>query len=823
MERYLCIHGHFYQPPRENPWLEAVEQEDSAAPYHDWNECVCTECYAPNTASRILNQDKKIVEIVNNYSYMSFNIGPTLLNWLQQKQPEIYQKILEADRFSQCRYSGHGAAIAQVYNHLIMPLANRRDKQTQVIWGLRDFIFRFGRKPEGMWLAETAVDNETLEILSQEGILFTILAPHQAHRVRKVGENKWHDVSSGRIDTRMPYLCRLPSGQTISLFFYDTSLSQEASFGQLLSNGENLAKRMCSPLSGARRPSPLGHIALDGETFGHHHSFGDMTLAYFFHYLETTKLAKITVYGEYLEKFPPTYEVEIFENSSWSCSHGVERWRNDCGCCSGNPGWQQRWRAPLRGAMDWLRDSLSHIYETVGRTYFRDPWSARNSYIDCILDRSSSTADAFLLQQSSRINNDDDRIIAFKLLEMQRASLLMYTSCGWFFEEISRLETVQVLRYAARAIQLAKEVSHIDLEPAFLKLLERAPSNIVNFQNGAHVYDVLVKPAIVDLLRVTAHYGVSSLFENYPIHEPIQIYSYSISTENYDRIELGKQRVAIGKAQVTSQITGEKAMISFAILHLGDHNLTGGVRYFRSSELFQTMLTEIKEAFLQRDMTKLIRIMDKHFGNHNYSLYHLFRDQQRKIIQRAFEHTLKNLENAFGQIYDQYHNIMQTFQNMQFPLPKPLAATIEFMLNRELRNLLLNETIEPDQISELLAQLQSQSLQLDKTSLEFIASTRITNWMQELACNPQDAVLLQKIVTWFIALEPCHLELNLWQAQNIYFAIRRQALEPKTTDAKEPKLTDTCRLRWIGLFHKLGQHLEIIQAVPHKRQISHNR
>ncbi|HLY98666.1 MAG TPA: glycoside hydrolase, partial [Candidatus Angelobacter sp.] len=226
MDRYICIHAHFYQPPRENPWLEAVEGQESARPYHDWNERITAECYAPNTAARILDTQGRIRQIINNYSRISFNFGPTLLSWMAESERETYQRIVDSERDSQQRFSGHGSAIAQAYNHIILPLASQRDKETQVQWGIRDFVHRFGRAPEGMWLPETAVDTETLETLARHGIRFTILAPHQAARVRRMGGRAWKDLSGGRIDPSRAYLARLPSGNKISLFFYDGPISQ---------------------------------------------------------------------------------------------------------------------------------------------------------------------------------------------------------------------------------------------------------------------------------------------------------------------------------------------------------------------------------------------------------------------------------------------------------------------------------------------------------------------------------------------------------------------------------------------------------------------
>jgi alpha-amylase/alpha-mannosidase (GH57 family) len=357
MERYVCIHSHFYQPPRENPWLEQIELQDSAYPYHDWNERITAECYAPNAVSRIIDQAGKIANIVNNYAKISFNFGPTILSWMEEREPDLYRRILEADRESREIFSGHGSAIAQAYNHVILPLANSRDKRTQVIWGARDFESRFGRTPEAMWLPETAVDLESLDLMANEGIRYAILEPHQAHRVRKKGSREWMDVTGGRIDPKLPYKLRLPSGRTIAVFFYDGPVSRAVAFEGLLNNGEVFANRILGAFTDSRSGRyQFVHIATDGESYGHHHAHGEMALSYALHHIESNGLARITNYGEFLEIHPPTHEVEIYENTSWSCVHGIERWKSNCGCNSGGrPGWNQEWRRPLREALDWLR------------------------------------------------------------------------------------------------------------------------------------------------------------------------------------------------------------------------------------------------------------------------------------------------------------------------------------------------------------------------------------------------------------------------------------------------------------------------------------
>ena len=805
MNRYICIHGHFYQPPRENPWLEEIELQDPAYPYHDWNERITAECYAPNTASRILDPERRIIDIINNYAKISFNFGPTLLSWMERHQPDVYRAIIEADRFTQERFSGHGSAIAQAYNHMIMPLANVRDKRTQVIWGIKDFEYRFGRKPEGMWLPETAVDLETLDIMAEQGIKFTILAPHQARRVRKMGDKRWKDVSGRKIDPKIPYLCKLPSGKTINLFFYDGPISHDVAFGGLLNSGELFAARLLSAFADREAQPQLVHIATDGESYGHHHRFGDMAMAYVLHYIESNNLAKLTNYAEYLEKHPPTHQAEITENSSWSCTHGVERWRSDCGCNTGmHPGWTQGWRAPLREAMNWLRDNLIPLYEGEVAFYVQDPWRAREDYIEVILDRSIQNVESFFSKRAVRELSKEEKVKVLKLLEMQRHAMLMYTSCGWFFDEVSGIEAVQVMQYASRAMQLAKEVSGQDLESDYLKILERVPSNISDFKNGAHIHEMFVRPVTLDLLKVAAHYALSSLFEEYP--ETINIFCYTADSEIYDLNEAGIQRLAVGRARIRSDITGEESDISFAVLHLGDHNLNGGVREYMGDDSFSIMCQEIKDAFMKSDIPEVIRLMDKHYGTHNYSLWHLFRDEQRKVLNQILDSTLKEIEASFRQISEYHYPIMQVIKEMGILLPKALATPMEFILNTDIYKLLESEELDVDRLQNLVEGIKKLSLELDKTTLGFVASQKINSLMERLSQTPEDVSLLEPIEAIFRILSALPLEFDLWKTQNIYFSIGKQLYSRMREKAEKG---DQAAKKWVEHFNSLENYLHV--------------
>ncbi len=624
---YICVHGHFYQPPRENPWLEAIELQDSARPYHDWNERINAECYAPNAAARILDKEKGIVKIVNNYAKISFNFGPTLLSWIEANDPAVYKAILEADAESSKAFSGHGSALAQPYNHMIMPLANERDKYTQAFWGIRDFEHRFGRRPEGMWLPEAAVDLATLEVLASLGIKFTVLAPNQARRVRETSGSDWKEVSNSSIDPTTVYAIALPSGKTVNVFFYDGPISRSVAFEGVLDNGQQFAERLLGAFSKATRSWPeLVHIATDGETYGHHHKFGEMALAYALDYIESKGLAELINYGLYLDRHPPTHAVEVFENSSWSCVHGVERWRSNCGCNSGgHPGWNQQWRAPLREALDWLRDTLVPLFEANARKLLKDPWAARNDYIDVVLDRSPASLERFLAKHALRPLDDSEAITVWKLMELERHAMLMYTSCGWFFDELSGIETVQVMQYAGRAVQLAEQLFGDRRESVFIEKLSQAKSNIPEHQDGARIYQKFVRPAFVDLRKVGAHYSIRSLFE--PYETETRIYQYKVERQavlNLARGDKQEQQFAAGLARFTSGVTQESAVLGFAAFERGDFNPAGGVLKAASPKAFRAFVERIKEVFSRGDMDEVNRILQQEFEGRTLCLHRAF-------------------------------------------------------------------------------------------------------------------------------------------------------------------------------------------------------
>ncbi len=806
MERYLCIHGHFYQPPRENPWLETVELQDSAYPHHDWNERISAECYAPNSASRILNGDGRIEKIANNYKKISFDFGPTLLSWLEEKDPGVYGAILAADLESRQTFSGHGSALAQGYNHVILPLANRRDKQTQVSWGIRDFERRFGRKPEGMWLPETAVDLETLQVLGKMGIRFTVLAPHQAARVRKKGSRDWQDVSGGRIDPTMPYEMKLPSGRKICLFFYDGPISRAVAFEGLLASGDLFAGKLLGGFPESQiAGTPLVHIATDGETYGHHHRWGDMALSYALRHIETNGLARITNYGEFLDLHPPTHEVEIFENTSWSCIHGIERWRAHCGCNSGGrPDWNQEWRAPLRDALDRLRDDLAVRFEEKGRKLLKNPWAARDDYIEVLLDRSPENVSAYLGKHAVRKLSEREEIEALKLLESQRHALLMYTSCGWFFDEISGIESVQVLQYAGRALQLADGGGDGAMESAFLERIEGCRSNLPEHRDGRRVYETFVRPATLDLRNVGAHYAVSSLFEKFD--DRTRLFCYEVEREDFHSLNSGEARLAIGRAKVASSVTRESGRFGFCVLHMGDHNVSGGIRESLGEEAYETILKEIGGVFRGADLPETLRAIDRTFGDGTYSLKHLFRDHRRNVLRMLMKKPKADAVAQYRRIYEQNAPLLRFLREVGQPFPQVLLSAAELAIGSELREAF--ETGEPDleRIKGLLEEAALFGIPFDEGGLAYTLAKTVEGIAVRFRAAPTELSLLQILDAVVGMGRGLPFRVDFWKTQNHIFEMLQSVYPVYLQRSAEG---DESAGEWVRRFADLGEKLSL--------------
>lgn len=761
--RYVCIHGHFYQPPRENPWLEAVEIQDTAAPYHDWNERITRECYAPNSRSRLIDSQGKILHLINNYAWMSFNFGPTLLSWMEESAPQVLQGVIEGDRLSRERRGGHGNALAQVYNHAIMPLASDRDKRTQAIWGIADFRKRFQREPEGMWLPETAVDLATLEMLVEFGIRFTILAPRQAKRWRKIGQEPWDAAPEG-IDPSRAYLCRLPSGKSIALFFYDGAISRQVAFERLLDTGEKFHANLLQGFDDKRQHPQLVHIATDGESYGHHHAHGDMALAAVHFRLNGNPEIRLTNYGEYLERHPPEWEVEIHENSSWSCVHGVERWRSNCGCNMGR-GWQQEWRGPLRDAMNQLKTKLDRIFSVRGRECFPDPWLAFEAYICVVLNRSPESVQAFLKEFG---HPDLDETLfreALWLLEMQRHGLLMFTSCGWFFDEISGLETTQCLRYVARAIQLARHFQH-ECEEEFVQVLEKAPSNLPDFKNGRGVWEQVIRPARIDLSRVLAHHAMSMIYSN---GEPkAQVYCYDVESLDHEVRGRGNNHVAVGRLRVHSRLTWNRAEAGYVVLHYGGLDFHTVLRPARSPEEFESFKKKLLSLYEVGSLADVTGFVAQEFGGEVHRLDTLFTEEQRRIIAIALKERFADYQNTFERLADGDEDLLNQLGRLAFPIPKPLRAAASVCLDSRLLEEIerLDATDTLAQLDHLVKRGKAWGHQLDTDALsrtigrELHAVLREVNALSDL---PGLAAHAGKLLD---AASLLGISLNLWEAQN---------------------------------------------------------
>lgn len=816
-ERYLTIHGHFYQPPRENPWLEAIELQDSALPFHDWNERINFECYNPNSVSRIVDHQNRLLDIVNNYSLMSFNIGPTLMSWLEANAPLTYKRIVQADQESVKARGGHGNAIAQVYNHMIMPLANLQDKITQTLWGIKDFQHRFGRMPEGIWLAETAVDDETLEVLVDHGIKFTILSPYQAAKVRPLKSKQkdlyWDDVSWGNVDPARAYRYYIKNNpeKFIDLFFYDGSISKSVAFDNLLKDGEKFIKRIQDGVSDKRDYNQLVNLGTDGESYGHHTKFGDMALSYIQKVKAKEAGFTLTNYGEYLEKEPATYEVDIKQSSSWSCFHGVGRWAEDCGCSTGSqPGWNQKWRKPLRDGLNWLRDELIEIFEEHGKKYFKNPWEARNNYITVILDRNEDTISKFLKKEQSHPLDEEEKVLAIKLLEMQRQAMLMFTSCGWFFSEISGIEPVQILKYAARAIQLAQEYTIKDIEKPFLDILELAKSNIKKQGTGKDIYQKYVKPSIVNIKQVVSHWAISSLYEDF---EPeTDIYCYKVKKIDYHRSSKGNSNLVIGRIQVSSSVTLESHDMIFAMLRFSSEDFHCTIREFVGNAEYNRIKSKLISEYSNATMTEVIRTFDENLGREYYTLKDLFFEERRKIVNLLLKDKLEKFDSTYKSLFNDSKTSIFQLQELGLKVPSEFNMVAHYTLSHAFNKIITKakDVLDPEVIrrtTDIHAEAKKLGIKLDNKASIDVFSAKLTRNLDKLAKN-LDEHHAQIILDTIQTSKDIGIELDLTEAQNIYFKKIYIKLAGMINKMRTSKDTSNDK-QLIAKFIKVGERLNI--------------
>ena len=781
--RAVVIHGHFYQPPRENPWLERVEVQDSAHPFHDWNARVTAECYAPNTAARRVDAENRIVDIVNNFTRISFNVGPTLLSWLEAERPDVYAAITEADAGSRAA-RGHGNAIAQAYGHAILPLASRRDKVTQVRWGLADFRHRFGREAEGMWLPETAVDQETLEVLADEGVGFTILAPGQAARVRERRDDQWRPAGRSIAPSR-PYRYEVGSGRALALFFYDGPISTAVAFEGLLGSGEQFAARLLHGFDEKRPWRELVHVATDGESYGHHHRFGEMALAACCDRIEASGEAELTNYAAFLASLPapgPTAEVEIVGPSSWSCAHGVERWRADCGCRVGHPDWHQRWRAPLREALDWLRDAVDPLYEVRASAVLKDPWAARDDYVRVVLDRSPASLAAFLDRHQLQSLEGAERVLALTALELQRHRLLMYTSCGWFFDDLSGLEAVQVLRYAARVLQLARALSgDAELEAAFVRRLAAAPSNIPELGTGDVVYRRLVLPAAADLRRVAAHYAIARPYEDYG--ETARLYAFRVDRLAWRREAYGETALSVGNLRVTAELTGETEDAVVAVLHVGGHDFHAAVRTDLDAAAMGWTAEDLFHRFRSQSLTEVVRELDARFDGRAYGIPDLFLEERRRLLGLVTEDVLLRFEETYRRLYEENRRLMRYLCDADVPAPDALALVARYILGRRVEREIAGLARNGDpssgaaRIGEILTEARSLgiALTLDPRRTARHLEAALLAAITHLEATLDPVAVATALTVLDLGKDLGGGALDLWTAQNRVFRLGRMA------------------------------------------------
>ncbi|MDR3553629.1 MAG: DUF3536 domain-containing protein, partial [Syntrophobacteraceae bacterium] len=683
-KKYICVHAHFYQPPRENPWIEEIEREDSAAPYHDWNERIHQECYRANSGARIVDDRNRILDLVNNYRYLSFNFGPTLISWIERHHPWVYRNILDADRRSVEALDGHGNALAQVYNHIIMPLANRRDKLTQIRWGIGDFEHRFGRPPEGMWLAETAVDRETLFLLAQEGIKFTILSPYQALRYRfQGGDTQWREASGGSIPTGRAYRYSCGGGKYIHIFFYDSALAHGIAFDRLLEHSSRLLGQIDGAWSQrARTGEPwLVHTATDGETYGHHFKFGDMALGTAFNELRRDPSAQIVNYGWFLAAFPVVADVEIIERTAWSCAHGVGRWSADCGChLGGEPGWNQKWRGPLRQSFDYLRDGLAkHFQAQMAKLSSHNPWEVRDKYIEAILDRKGAGTERFVSAHLVGGVRSPDATRFLQLLEMERFSLFMYTSCGWFFDEISQLEAVLVLKYAAMAMDLAHKTGSPDLSPGFLKLLESAPSNLPEYGNGANVFARKVRSVQVNMARVAASYAIQSV----SARGRFRIYAYQVLPKKEEDLAASPVTCLYGLVTVRDDRTGEEEDFLYAVVHFGGLDFRCSVKSSPEESEYDSVLAALQEALEEQSTIKMVRVLDEKFGTDYFGLEDVLKDLRAWIAMDIGRKALEVWAGLQRNLFNTHKPLLLSLRQWGLKIPGDLEASMRRILSEE--------------------------------------------------------------------------------------------------------------------------------------------
>jgi alpha-amylase/alpha-mannosidase (GH57 family) len=790
--KYVCIHGHFYQPPRENPWLDRVERQESAHPFHDWNERIDAECYRANARARLLDDRERVAAITNNYERISFNLGPTLLSWLEAHAPRTYADVLAADRASVRRF-GRGSAMAQAYNHMILPLASERDRATQVRWGVRDFEHRYGRKPEGMWLPETAVCRASLRAMAREGIAFTVLAPRQAKTVRLAGELEHAPVHEGILDTRRPYRVDLGDGLSIAVFFYDGATSQAVAFERLLTNGDAFARRLLSAFSSSNEPE-LVHIATDGETYGHHHRFGEMALAYALDRIDERSDVELTNYAAYLAARPPVDEATIVERSAWSCAHGVGRWCDDCGCRMRGDS-SQAWRKPLREALDGLREVLDALFESEGARVLRDPWAARDAYVDLILDRSTSQKEAFFRAHLCRPHDEGDRLRALELCELQRQRMLMYTSCGWFFDDVSGLETTQILLYAARATELGERIGGRPIAPGLLAKLDRARASSPGAPSARDVWERHIPSAHADLARLAGTTALASLFGEELAPAP----AFEVDEREVHRAKLDDARFAAGRVEVTSRITGESRSFAWAVVHEGGSSVRGGLREGPFDDAALREPEQLVRAFEDDTREALAARLRERFPLAIDSLRVLPLDERIGVVERIVADAVRTAESAYRQVFADNASLLGELTATGIRPPRALAAASRVVLEGDLKRAVRRDPPDVRALARLLADARSEGIAFDETTFGFELGQALGRACTALERDPADEGLLLRTRDLVELARKLSHAFDLSRAQDLAWSALHDATAPLGAKVRASGRLDA----WRGLARTL--------------------
>ncbi len=762
---HICIHAHFYQPPRENPWLGEVEKEVSAAPFHDWNQRITRECYAANALARVF-KDGKICKIVSNYEKISFNFGPTLLSWMERDEPETYKAIIESDKKSVSKRSGHGNAIAQVYNHSIMPLNSERDMETQIVWGITDFEHRFGRMPEGIWFAETAVDRHSLAVASKHGIKFTILAPAQAKSFRPLADGSEWTEANGNIDTTCPYLYRLDDGSSITIFFYDGALAHSVAFDGSLFDGEALGKTFLSKAVNCEKSGRLVHIATDGESFGHHHRFGEMALAYAVKTVEESDEVKLTNYGEYLAEFSPVTEVEIQSESSWSCAHGFERWKSDCGCSTGaRDGWTQEWRAPLRTAFENLKEKLDLVFETNLSPLLKSPWDARNGYVKVKLETGKESVKRFIGLHAKRELSVKETTAVLKLMEMQTEAMKMFTSCGWFFADISGLESTQIMKYAAKAIDIAEAFGAANLEEEMLTELEKAKSNTDKNKSGADIYISKVRPLRLGRNRIIARTVMLNSLELEK--DSLKVFGHDIDIFQKWIDKRGDTMLALGRVRVSCLTTMEENEFEYCLLHFGGHDFNCSIQPVDERRSFDELKEELVTAFRKDSVPGMIEEVKKYFPGGFLTFEALFDDDRKKVMELLVGKPLEQVSDAYRHLFEKNRKLMNYFLDIGVPVPEEFKVAARYVFEKRVSSLFLDINSEKDHevLKRNLEYAKKWGIRLGLGKTKANLSAYLLKRLDEKCCQ-EDENCAEAMVNSAMLLKEHKISIDSWEIEN---------------------------------------------------------